>query len=104
MVRIVVGPLDPDGVGRAGEGAELAADALLEAVLVLVQQVPADVRPFGRRRDLLRPLLGVVLAERLLEHGRHALRDGAHRAPEVPLSGTPLAHGDASGARRETSG
>src|SRR5712692_5234996 len=41
--RRVVGALDIDGVGGAGPCAELTPDALLQAVLVAVQQVSADV-------------------------------------------------------------
>src|SRR6185436_15950631 len=40
--------LDVDRVGRAGPGAQLAADALLEPVRVAVEDVPAVI---ARRRD-----------------------------------------------------
>ncbi len=48
----VVGALDVDGVGRAGPGAQLAADALLQAVRVPVEHVPAVV---ARRRSASSP-------------------------------------------------
>ena len=44
VLGVVVLALDPDRVGRARVRAELAPDALLQAVVVAVQQVPADVR------------------------------------------------------------
>ncbi len=63
LVVGVVRALDVDGVGRAGPGAQLAADALLQAVGLPVEQVPA-VEP--RRGGLL--VLGVLLGVDLLEH------------------------------------
>src|SRR5690606_6885414 len=59
----VVGPLDVDGVGRAGPGAQLTADALLQPVRVPVEDVPAVVA----RRHRVRPL-GVLARHRLAEH------------------------------------
>src|SRR5882757_720475 len=61
----VVTALDVDRVGRAGPGAQLAADALLQAVRVPVEHVPAVVAR-GGRVDVERVLLRVDL----LEHGR----------------------------------
>src|SRR5439155_5138551 len=61
--RGVVGPLDVDRVGGAGPRAELAPDALLQAVLMAVQQVPADVGTGRKICDLLRVLGRHVLAE-----------------------------------------
>ena len=90
VLGVVVLPLDPDRVGRARERAELAADALLEAVLVPVQPVAADVRALGDRRDLLRILLGVVGAERLLED----------RAPCPWRSPTAASQDGPAGSRR----
>src|SRR5215210_8607315 len=74
-LRVVVLPLHPDRVGRARERTQLATDALLQAVLVTVQQVAAHVRALRDRRDLLRVPLGVVTAERLLPDGAHPLGD-----------------------------
>src|SRR3982074_3123823 len=62
----VVPALDVDRVGRAGPGAELAADALLQAVWPAVQLVPA-VEPGSGRLLLLRVLNGVDLPEHLPE-------------------------------------
>ena len=76
--RIVVLALDPDRVGRARVGAQLAPDALLQAVVVPVEAVAADVRALRRGHDLLRVLLGVVAPEGLLEDRPHALDDGPH--------------------------
>src|SRR5919201_6360653 len=53
---------------------------------------------------MLGPLLGVVAAERLLEHGRHALRDRAHRSPEVARSRASIHHVPTSDVLREKSG
>ena len=65
----VVGALDVDRVGRAGPGAQLAADALLQAVGVAVELVAAVVARLDRTR-LLRILLGDVFFEHRRE--RHA--------------------------------
>src|SRR5207244_4214589 len=63
LVLGVVRTLDVDRVGRAGPGAQLAADALLEPVRVAVE----DVAPVVARRG--RPLLlGIELGGDLLEH------------------------------------
>jgi hypothetical protein len=62
----VLGRDDADAVGRAGGCAERAADALLEAVLVPVQAVPAaEARVDGPL--VLRVLLGHGLAEQVAE-------------------------------------
>jgi hypothetical protein len=68
MLGGVLGRLHHDAAHRAGDGAELAADALLEAVGVAME----DVLPAFARRDRLLPLrvldgdnrLGVVLEGR----------------------------------------
>ena len=49
VVRIVVGAAHVDALGRADAGAQLAADALLHAVLVAVEDVTA-VQPVRLRR------------------------------------------------------
>src|SRR5258706_16339029 len=61
----IVPALDVDRVGRAGPGAQLAADALLQAVRMPVEDVPAVVA--GRR---LRRLERVVGRDDLAEHVR----------------------------------
>src|SRR4029453_425574 len=43
VLGVVVRALDPDRIGRARERAQLATDALLQAVVVPVQQMAADV-------------------------------------------------------------
>jgi hypothetical protein len=65
----VLGRLDVDGLGRAGGGAQRAADAALQAVLVAHQVVAA---PEARDRDRL--LLGIL--------------DGDGRAAEVTKDDT----------------
>src|SRR5581483_12001562 len=59
----VVGAFDIDGVGRARPGAQLAADALLQAVFVAVELVAAVI---ARRHRA--GILRVFLGERLFEH------------------------------------
>src|SRR4051794_31180897 len=61
----VVRALDVDGVGRAGPGAQLAADALLQPVRVPVELVAAVVARLGGDLDL-----GVLLGHHTREHGR----------------------------------
>src|SRR6266508_3886186 len=117
MVRVVVGPHDPDGVGRTRIGAQLASDALLQAVRVAIQAVATDVRTWRRGIDVSRVLLRHVGPEDLSEHGRQALGDGAHGTAEgrrpgglrLPLAGllgpgslaqSPLVHGGVSSAGR----
>src|SRR5579885_2976011 len=72
VLRVVLGGADGDAAHRAGAGAELAADALLHAVVVAVQDVAAAVAGRGRLL-LLRPLQGDRLAEHVLQGERHAL-------------------------------
>src|SRR5262249_29255908 len=62
----VVGALDVDGVRRAGPGAQLAADALLQPVRVPVEHVPSVVARRGRV-EVERVLLRVDLLEHLAE-------------------------------------
>src|SRR5215218_2549589 len=83
-LRGVVGPLDVDGVGRAGVGAQLAADAPLQPVGVAVELVAA-VEPGRGRLLLLRVLHGVALAEHAPEGDRQPLQDLAgHHGVEPP--------------------
>src|SRR5207245_4500790 len=59
--------------------------ALLQAVLVPVQQMPADVRSREQRRDLLRILLGDVAPEDLAEGDRETLphpEEAVHHGPQ----------------------
>src|SRR5205823_1590928 len=78
----VLGRDDADAVGRAGGGAERAADALLEAVLVPLQPVPPAVaRVHGAL--VLRILLRDRLLEDLLQRYAEALQrvgDDGHTA------------------------
>src|SRR5205085_6587190 len=80
MLLGVLRALDVDRVGRTRERAELAADALLQAVLVLVEQMAADVRSRRRLHDPLRVLLGDVAAEGLLERHAEAAREASEDA------------------------
>ena len=73
-------PLDVDRVRRAGPGAQLAPDALLEAVGPAVELVAA-VEP-GRGRQLLE---GVLLGDHLLEHGPEGDSEPGDRVPELFL-------------------
>src|SRR6266566_3772010 len=75
LVLGVVRPLHVDGVGGAGPGAQLAADAFLQPVRPPVQLVAA-VEPRRRGFLLLRVLDGVDLPEHLPEGDAKAL-DGA---------------------------
>jgi hypothetical protein len=61
-LRIVLGGLDEDGVGRAGDRAQLAANAALETVLVPRQDVESP-----EAREHLQLLVRVLNRERLLE-------------------------------------
>src|SRR5207249_2923248 len=63
----VFGALHVDGIRRARPRAQLAPDALLQAVVVAIEQVASDVGPGEQRRDLLRVLLGDVPPEDLAE-------------------------------------
>jgi hypothetical protein len=66
-------------VGRARPRAELAADALLEAVRVPVKHMPAVVaRRYRNRHE--RVLLGVDLLEHRAEGQPEAPRESAQRA------------------------
>ena len=82
--------LDVDRVGRAGPGAQLAADALLEAVGPAVELVPA-VEPRCRRHLLE----GVLLGDHLLEHGPEGDPEPGDRVPELFLE---RGHGQSSSA------
>src|SRR5207247_9101503 len=95
ILRVVVGAFDPDGVGRTRVGAQLAPDALLQAVRVAVQAVAADVRTWRRGIDVPRVLLRHVGTEGLPEHGRQAPGDGTHRSTQRhrPVSPSLLAGG-----------
>src|SRR4051794_10956719 len=74
----VLGGDDPDAVGRAGGGAERAADALLEpGVLELVQLVPAPEARVDRRL-----LLRVLDSHRPLDQARHRRLQPAQRLAE----------------------
>src|SRR5579871_6997485 len=75
VVRRVLGGDDADAVGRARRGAERAADALLQPVLVAPDPVP----PAEARVDrplVLRVLLRDRLLEDLLERDAEALQRG----------------------------
>src|SRR4029450_10016543 len=115
MLRVVVGPLDPDGVGRTRIGAQLAPDALLQAVHVAIQAVATDVRTWWRGIDVPGVLLRNVGPEDLSEHGGQALGDGSHGTAEGPrprglrlslagllvpgpLAQSPLVHGGGGAA------
>src|SRR5205085_5298124 len=87
-----------DGVGGAGPRAQLATDALLQPVLVPVQEVPADVGPGRHWPDLVRIALGDVAPEDLPErdgeplgHPESALEDGPAGPGPIVRRG-PLAH------------
>src|SRR4029079_6582836 len=77
----VVAALDVDGVGRAGPGAQLAADALLQPVRVPVELVAAVVARRGRR-EVLRVLLG----DHLLEHRREGDAEALEEVDHYSLS------------------
>src|SRR5581483_3003234 len=80
--RLVLGGDDADAVRRAGGGAERAADALLEPVLVPVQAVTAAEARVDRPH-VLRVLDGDRLVEQLPEGHREALecRDRLRHQP-----------------------
>src|ERR1700674_1093876 len=94
MLGSVLGRLHHDAADRAGDGAELAADALLEAVGVAME----DVLPTLPRRDGLLPLrvldgddrLGVVLeGGRQGAGGVERTQEGlAQRHQSVPWAAT----------------
>src|SRR4029079_11819879 len=81
----VRGALDVDRVRRAGPGAQLAPDALLQPVGPPVELVPA-VEP-GRRGLLLE---GVLLGDDLLEHRPEGHPEPGDRVPELLLEGLAL--------------
>src|SRR3989442_679934 len=72
-----------------GPAEELAADALLQPVLVPVQEMAAHVRAVEQRRDLLRILLRHVWTEDLPEGDREALGD-LHQRPAERSQGPGL--------------
>src|SRR6185503_12212489 len=84
MLLGVVRTFHVDGVRGTRPRAQLAADALLQPVRVLVQEVAPDVRPAEQRRDLLRILLGHVAPEDLAERDREPLGDLDHGPAERP--------------------
>src|SRR5690606_19000743 len=77
--------LDVDRVGRAGPGAQLAADALLEPVGPAVELVPAVE---ARRRGHL--LERVLLGDDLPEHGPEGHPEPGDRVPELLLEALGL--------------
>src|SRR5690606_36082660 len=79
--------LDVDGVGGAGPGTELAADALLQAVGPAVELVPAVE---ARRGRLL--LERVLLGDDLAEHGPERDPEPGDRVPELLLQRLALSH------------
>ncbi|MGX1118770.1 hypothetical protein RKD37_004133 [Streptomyces ambofaciens] len=82
----VVRALDVDGVGGAGPGAQLAADALLQAVRMAVELVPSVE---ARSGGLL--LLRVLLGQPLLEHGLEGHAEAGHGVHETGV-GPPVIH------------
>ena len=87
LIGGVVGSLDVDGVGRAGPRAQLAADALLQAVGVAVELVASVVARRGRP-GLLRVLLGDRLLEDRLQRDAETgdgVEELKHQRPPLPL-------------------
>src|SRR5262249_4294040 len=80
LVLGVGGALDIDRVRRAGPGAQLAPDALLQAVGPAVELVPA-VEARGRRQLLE----GVLLGDDLLEHRPEGHAEPGDRVPQALL-------------------
>ena len=80
VLRVVVGAAHVDALRRAHAGAQLAADALLHAVLVAVEHVAA-VQALGLG-DLLVATLGVVA---LLGDATTGVRRGDALAAEQPV-------------------
>src|SRR5581483_2856972 len=100
VVGRVLGSDDADAVRRARGGAQRAADALLQAVLVLVQPVaPAEARV--DRALLLRVLLGERALEDLLEGDAEALqrRDRLRAHVAATTSAVTTAFTVATGSR-----
>src|SRR3954447_20257837 len=83
MLRVVLVSDDPDAVGRAGRGAERAADALLEPAVLEAVQLVAAAEPLVDRSLLLGVLDGHRALEDPAERGAEAaerLAEGAIRA------------------------
>src|SRR3989442_14168587 len=93
MLGRVLGRLHHDAAHRAGDGAEFAADALLEAVSIAVQDVAATLA----RRDGLLPLrvldgddrLWVVLEGR--RQGTGGIEPAEEELAQCHLRGPPAA-------------
>ena len=79
--------LDVDRVGRAGPGAQLAADALLQPVGPAVELVTAVEAGCGRQL-----LEGVLLRHDLLEHRAERDPEPGDRVPELLLEALGLSH------------
>ena len=101
VVGCVLGGDDPDAVRRARRGAQRAADALLESVLVPVQAVTAAVARIHRSL-----VLGVLLRDRLAEDllQRHAealecVRDDRHYLTATTRAAVTSALSVATGRR-----
>src|SRR5439155_639784 len=90
----VVPALDIDRVGRAGPGAQLAADALLQPVRVPVELVPPVVAGRGRGADLR-----VLLGDDLLEHRREGDPETLERVEHQSFSLSSCAAEAATPAR-----
>src|SRR4029450_766654 len=91
-------------IGRAGVGAQLAADTPLQAVGIAVELVAA-VEPGRGRLLLLRVLHGVALAEHAPEGDRQPLQDLAgHHGVEPPGAvRSPFLSRSEEGSRNESS-
>src|SRR5579872_647236 len=92
MRWIILRPDHGDRVGRTGDRAQLAADAALQAVIVLAQLVNA-AESLGVRERLARIIDRRFLAEEVLERGAHArdeTADGAEQPdhPRLPIAAT----------------
>src|SRR5439155_575886 len=96
----VVATLDVDRVRRAGPGAQLAADALLQTVRVPVEDVPA-MEPGCRRAPDLRVLLGDHLLEQVREGDPEAPDriQGTHAGSSVSDSPAPTDTGSRCASR-----
>ena len=99
LVLGVVGALDVDRVGGAGPGAQLTADALLQAVRPAVQLV-ASVE--ARCRDLLLALLGVALGEGLAEDGSEGNPEPCPRVEDAHYFSSPTSAWSASAVEATT--
>ncbi len=97
LLRRVVRALDVDRVRRAGPGAQLAADALLQPVRPPVELVAA-VEPGRGRLLLLRVLDGVDLLEHGLEGDAEPLdRSPGSQAPVTSFVGAGVRAGSSCG-------